>query len=162
MAQYLYRISVSESSGRILGCEYQVADCLLVVAPSLEMQGKFSRQFQFAGIAKRREPLRQLQVQFRTSDLGEPPVQNFPIERVPESIVCRNLAVRQLVNSDSLNELHSFRESLASIFNAAGVEFGSSGYGPHGKTLTCHTGTSQDTLLYRTQLPELHLYEVIQ
>src|SRR6266446_5087395 len=81
---------------------------------------------------------------------------------MPEIIVRRNLPIRQLVNSGGLDELQSFGQSLASIFDAVGIDFGRGGNGPHGKTLSCNAGASQDALLYSTQLLELHLDQFIQ
>ena len=53
---------------------------LLVVMPSLEVQGKLGGQLLFAGIAKCLEPLCQQQVKSRAGNFGEPSIQNFAIK----------------------------------------------------------------------------------
>ena len=74
----------------------------------------------------------------------------------------RNLTIRQLVNSGGLDELQSFGQSLANTFDAVRIDFGRGGNGPHGKTLSCNAGASQNALLCRAQLLELHLDQLIQ
>ena len=81
---------------------------------------------------------------------------------MPEVIVRGNLPIRQLVNSGGLNELQFFGETLASIFDGGRINFGRGGNSPHGKTLSCNAGASQNALLCRTQLLELHLDHLIQ
>src|SRR5258708_28754567 len=81
---------------------------------------------------------------------------------MPEIIVCGDLAIRQLVNSRSLYKLEPVGESLASFVNAATFEFGRGANRPYGETLSRNAGASQNALLQRTELLELHLDQLIQ
>src|SRR5262249_32809295 len=80
MLEYRNRIPVSDSRRSIFGSKDQVADRTPVVVSFLEVQGKFSRQFRFAGDAKRLEPLPQNLVQLGPAHLGESAIQDFPIQ----------------------------------------------------------------------------------
>jgi len=63
---------------------------------------------------------------------------------------------RELIN------LQLFGESLTSIVDASTFEFGRGANRPYGETLSGNTGASQNALLQRTELLELHLDHLIQ
>src|SRR5258708_283517 len=105
MAQNLDRIAMGKSSRRIFCAKDQIVDRLLVVVPSLKVQCQLCRLFLFARIAECPESLCQLQMQFCSRSLGKPPVQYFPVKRMPELVVSGNLSVRQYVDSRGLDEL---------------------------------------------------------
>src|SRR5258707_15755062 len=80
VSQQFDRIPVSESPGGILRSQYQVGDCLVIFAATLEMQGKFCCQLWFLRSAKVLEALAQKPVQLRPAHIGKLPVEDFPVK----------------------------------------------------------------------------------